>query len=307
MLRVALKVDCDTYVGTRDGIPRLLDLFAKKGIRATFFFTFGPDRSGRAVKRFFTRPGYFTKMFRSRAGSLYGFPTALYGTLLPAPVIGERCAREMASVAAAGHETGVHAWDHVGWHDGLPKWSAPRVRSEAGLAHAAYERVFGRPASAAAAAGWTVTGTSLALEAERDLLYTSNTRVGGPFFPEIAGRAGATLEIPTTLPTLDETLAWEGVAGDEAQRAFFRSAPRGTEIHTIHTEVEGRSKLSLFAGILDAWKKAGVRFVTLEELARESLARREAVPVRPVVPATLPGRAGLVATGWPDMLVSKKT
>ena len=83
MLRVALKVDCDTYVGTRDGIPRLLDLFAKKGIRATFFFTFGPDRSGRAVKRFFTRPGYFTKMFRSGAASLYGFPTGFFASPFP--------------------------------------------------------------------------------------------------------------------------------------------------------------------------------------------------------------------------------
>ena len=131
--------------------------------------------------------------------------------------------------------------------------------------------------------------------------------MGGPFFPEIAGRAGATLEIPTTLPTLDETLAWDGVEGDEAQRALFRSAPRGTEVHTIHTEVEGRSKLPLFAGILDDWTQAGVRFVTLEELARESLARREVVPVRPVLRGTLPGRSGPVATGWPDMLVSKKT
>jgi undecaprenyl phosphate-alpha-L-ara4FN deformylase len=306
MLRVALKVDCDTYVGTREGIPRLLELFAKKGIRATFFFTFGPDRSGRAAKRFFTQKGYFQKMFRSGAGSLYGFRTALYGTLLPAPVIGERCAREMASVASAGHDTGVHAWDHVGWHDGLPKWSVERVRSEAGLAHAAYERVLGRQANAAAAAGWTVTEASLAQEAERGLLYTSNTRAGAPFFPEIAGRAGATLEIPTTLPTLDDTLAWEGLRDDEAQRALFRAAPRGTEVHTIHTEVEGCSKLPLFAEILADWKAAGVRFVTLEEIARETLACREAIPVRPVLRTTLPGRAGSVATGWPDMLVSKQ-
>ena len=33
MARVALKVDCDTFLGTRDGIPRLLDILAKRGIR----------------------------------------------------------------------------------------------------------------------------------------------------------------------------------------------------------------------------------------------------------------------------------
>jgi len=300
MPRVALKVDCDTYVGTREGIPRLLDLFARKGIRATFFFTFGPDRSGRAVKRFFTQPGYLAKMVRSRAGSLYGFPTALYGTLLPAPVIGERCAHEMAAVAAGGHETGVHAWDHIGWHDSLPRWTLERVRGESSRAHAAYERIFGQAARAAAAAGWTVTQASLALEEERGLLYTSNTRGGEPFFPEIAGRGSAVLEIPTTLPTLDETLAWESLRDDEAQRAFFRAAPRGTEVHTIHTEVEGRSKLPLFTQILDDWLGAGVQFVTLPELARETLARSPRAPVRRVSRAALPGRAGWVATGWPQ-------
>jgi len=112
--RVALKVDCDTYVGTREGVPRLLDLFAKKRIRATFFFSFGPDRSGVAVRRVFTRRGFLKKVLRSRAASLYGFPTILYGTLLPAPLIGERCAVEIRSAGEAGHETGVHAWDHVG-------------------------------------------------------------------------------------------------------------------------------------------------------------------------------------------------
>ena len=86
--RVALKVDCDTYIGTREGIPALLDVFARRGIRATFFFTLGPDRSGVAVRRFFTRKGFLKKMWKSRAGSLYGFPTVVYGTLLPAPRIG---------------------------------------------------------------------------------------------------------------------------------------------------------------------------------------------------------------------------
>jgi len=122
--RVALKVDCDTFVGTRDGIPALMDILAARGIRATFFFTLGPDRSGVAARRVFTRKGFLRKMLRSGAGSLYGFPTVLYGTILPAPAIGARCENEIRSVAKRGHETGVHGWDHVGWHDGLDRWPA---------------------------------------------------------------------------------------------------------------------------------------------------------------------------------------
>jgi undecaprenyl phosphate-alpha-L-ara4FN deformylase len=299
MPRVALKVDCDTYVGTREGVPRLTELLGRRGIRATFFFSFGPDRSGVAVRRVFTRPGFVRKMLRSRATSLYGFRTALYGTLLPAPRIGERCAGEMRAVAAAGHETGVHAWDHVGWHDRLDQMSVDRIREESGRAHDAYRSIFGSPARAAASAGWTVNARSLEVERERELLYTSNTRGGAPFFPRVAGRVFTTLEIPTTLPTLDETLAWPELPADEDQRRFFRQAPRGTEVHTIHAEVEGRSKSGLFESILDDWLAAGVRFPLLTDLAMESLGGREAIPAREVVRTTLPGRSGTVATGWP--------
>ncbi|MEO8430189.1 MAG: polysaccharide deacetylase family protein [Acidobacteriota bacterium] len=297
--RVALKVDCDTFVGTRDGLPALLEVFAARGIRATFFFTLGPDRSGVAARRVFTRSGFLSKMWKSGAASLYGFPTVLYGTLLPAPFIGARCESEIRAVAAAGHEMGVHGWDHVGWHDGLDRWSESKIRSEVARAHAEYRRILGVSAASSAAPGWTVNGRSLDVESELDLRYTSNTRGGTPFFPRAGGRAYATLEIPATLPTLDETLAWDSLAGDAAQRDFFRSAVKGTEVHTIHTEVEGRSKRPLFEAILDGWIADGVAFVTLADLAREAAARPEPPPVRELVRATLPGRGGTIATGWP--------
>ncbi|MGH9368582.1 MAG: hypothetical protein ACRD3M_13000, partial [Thermoanaerobaculia bacterium] len=162
----------------------------------------------------------------------------------------------------------------------------------------AYERLFGRPARASAAAGWTATAASLAAEEERGLLYTSKSRGGAPFFPEAGGRAFSTLEIPSTLPTLDETLSWEHLGSDDDQRGYFRNAVRSTEVHTIHTEVEGRSRLPLFSRILEDWRAAGVGFLTLEELAAEALARRETIPVRPLARTTLPGRGGTVATGW---------
>ena len=296
--RVALKVDCDTFVGTRDGIPRLLEMFASRGIRATFFFTLGPDRSGVAARRVFTQRGFLRKMWKSRAGSLYGFPTVLYGTLLPAPKIGAACERQIRDVAAAGHETGVHGWDHVGWHDGLDRWPPEKVRDHVSRAHEEYRRILGGDAKTSAAPGWTANAVSLAAEAERSLLFTSNTRGGAPFFPSSAGRVFETLEIPSTLPTLDETLAWDSLPDDAAQLRFFSEAVRGTEVHTIHTEVEGRVKRPLFEQILDAWRDSGVVFVGLAELARETLDRRAEVPVRELLRTTLPGRGGTVATGW---------
>jgi threonyl-tRNA synthetase len=72
MPRLALKVDCDTFEGTKKGLPNLLRLFDKFQIRASFFFTLGPDTSGRAIMRVFTRKGFLKKMLRSNAAALYG-------------------------------------------------------------------------------------------------------------------------------------------------------------------------------------------------------------------------------------------
>ena len=298
--RVALKVDCDTEAGTREGVPRLLDLFARHGVRATFFFTFGPDRSGRALRRVFTRRGFLSKMVRSRALSLYGWRTALSGTLLPAPLIGERCEREIRSVAAAGHETGVHGWDHARWQDRLDRMSVGQIREEAERAHGEYRRIFGRPARVSAAPGWTANARSLEIQEERGLLYTSDTRGGRSFFPSINGRVFSTLEIPTTLPTLDETLAWPSLRSDEDQRNFFRAAPRATEVHTIHAEIEGRGKHELFAQILQDWIEEGVTFPLLSQLASEARSQSEAPPARALARVRLPGRGGEVASGWPE-------
>ena len=82
---VALKVDVDTRAGMAEGVPRLRRMLNDRGIPATFFITFGPDNSGKAIRRIF-RPGFLSKMLRTRAVRMYGWKTMLYGTLLPPPL-----------------------------------------------------------------------------------------------------------------------------------------------------------------------------------------------------------------------------
>jgi len=297
--RVALKVDCDTYEGTKTGLPNLLRLFDRLRVRASFFFTLGPDRSGRAVMRVFTRKGFLRKMLRSRALSLYGPRTMLYGTLLPAPMIGERLASVIRAVGDAGHEVGVHAWDHIRWHDRLGRMTQVEIARDYGLAHEEFARIFGRRARASAAPGWHATADSLAVQDGFDLRYASDTRGGTPFFPAARGRRFRTLEIPTTLPTWDEMLGAPEVPDTGALVAYYRRAVQGTEVHSIHTEVEAGALLAPFAAQLEAWLADGVRFVTLDEIAGEALARPEGVPVREIERGTLPGRAGEITTSRP--------
>src|SRR5216684_7428979 len=106
-MKLALKVDVDTWRGTREGVPRLARLLELHSAGATFLFSLGPDHTGRALRRIF-RPGFFSKVSRTSVLRHYGLRTLLYGTLLPGPDIGARCAHVMRGVRDAGFEVGVH-------------------------------------------------------------------------------------------------------------------------------------------------------------------------------------------------------
>jgi peptidoglycan/xylan/chitin deacetylase (PgdA/CDA1 family) len=111
---LALKIDVDTWRGTREGVPRLLDILRRHQAKATFLFSLGPDHTGRAIKRVL-RKGFLQKVSRTSVLEHYGLRTLMYGTLLPGPDIGRREAAVMQSVRAAGHEVGIHCWDHIRW------------------------------------------------------------------------------------------------------------------------------------------------------------------------------------------------
>src|SRR6202048_866187 len=138
--RIGLKVDVDTLRGTREGVPRLAALLKKHGVDATFYFSVGPDHTGRAMRRVF-RKGFAQKVARTSVLKHYGLKTLLYGVLLPGPDIGLRGGDSMRAVRDAGFEVGLHTFDHVRWQDHVAQASADwtRVEFERGLD--AYERV----------------------------------------------------------------------------------------------------------------------------------------------------------------------
>lgn len=302
MSRLCLKVDVDTYAGTVNGIPRLLDVFARHGVRATFFFSLGPDSTGKAVKRVFAK-GFVKKVLRSNPAVSFGIRTMLYGTLLPAPDIGAKAdaVAAMRSVKTAGHELGIHAWDHVDWHDRLPSMERSEVERVVALEHARFQEVFGERAVLAAAPGWTSTPLSVEAHEAQGVRVSSDTRGGAPFHPlRSDGTPSAILEVPSTLPTLDELLALDELGGSPAARE--RTAPHllgliergsGPAVHSIHTEIEGGKAMhALFQRQMALWKEAGVAFQTLGDVAA---AVRDA-PARALGWTFLPGRAIRVAT-----------
>jgi peptidoglycan/xylan/chitin deacetylase (PgdA/CDA1 family) len=298
-VRLALKVDADTDRGTRIGVPNLAADCAEFGAPACFLFSLGPDQTGRAITRVL-RPGFFSKVSRTSVVRLYGIRTLLNGTLLPAPHIGRRNTGAMRAVRDKGFEVGIHCYIHYRWQDFLDRMDLDATRAEFVAARAEFLRVFGGEARTAGAAGWQSNSRSREVYDEAQLLYSSDTRGVRPFFPRIDGRVFRTLEIPSTLPTLDELMGRPEFP-DPAIAGHLLSLLRADRLNvfTLHAEIEGMGRRGIFRELLAGCRNAGVEFVRLDEEANRILAERAAVPVCDQLMAPIDGRSGLVAIQAP--------
>ncbi|HEV8616630.1 MAG TPA: polysaccharide deacetylase family protein [Methylomirabilota bacterium] len=283
-----MRVDVDTRRGLEDGVPRLLALFRSLGVTASFFVTMGPDRSGLALRRLW-RPSFLAKMYRTRAWRLYGPRTLLSGTLLPAPLVGAGAPALLRQIAAEGHELAPHGYDHVRWQDRVHRLSVPDVRHEVAAAADAFAAATGVRAEATAAPGWRTTADALVVQDDFGYRYASDVRGATPFRPLVEGRPLKTMQIPTTMPTMDELL---GRVRDIPHDLRERIGP-GLNVFTLHAEVEGGSLLPLCRDFLESLRRAGVELSRLGDAA-DAVMWGEA-PTSRIRRAKVAGRSGWVA------------
>ncbi len=291
--RLAIKIDVDTDRGTREGIAPLARALEKHNILGTFLFSMGPDNTGRAIKRIF-RPGFFAKVSRTSVVQVYGLRTLMNGVLLPGPDIAKRNANMMRAIALSGHETGIHCWDHVFWQDGLATMSLERTRAEFAKARDAYVRVFGHAARTAGSAGWQADAKSLEAYDEARLDYASDARGTGPFIPRVGDKVFRTIQIPTTLPTLDELLGRpEYPEAELVDRYIGWLKPGALNTLTVHAELEGMRYAEWFEKLLAAAAARDVEFVNLAAEAKKLDPAK--LPVAELIQGTVDGRSGTMA------------
>jgi undecaprenyl phosphate-alpha-L-ara4FN deformylase len=301
---IGLKVDVDTLRGTREGVPRLTTLFKKLGVDATFYFSVGPDHTGRAMRRVF-RKGFAQKVARTSVLKHYGLKTLLYGVLLPGPDIGREAGAVMRSVNAGGFEVGLHTFDHVRWQDYVAGASEAWTRIEFERGMKAFERVFGFFPRSHAAAGWQINAHALELEREYGLLYASDTRGQTPFWPMLNGKRSTCPQLPTTLPTFDELLGRDGIEESTIANAVFELSEKNAatsahklQVFTLHAELEGMLLLNSFEALLRKWQAAGVVVARMARI--HELALQMPLPDQTVMMGEVPGRSGLLAIQPPN-------
>jgi undecaprenyl phosphate-alpha-L-ara4FN deformylase len=284
---VGLRVDVDTLRGTRDGVPRLLDILAERKIRATFFFSVGPDNMGRHLWRLI-KPAFLVKMLRSKAASLYGWDILLRGTLWPGPVIGKKLADIIRATDLAGHEVGLHAWDHHRWQSRMERMTPAEIRRDIQRGMDALQDILKRNVVCSAAAGWKCNGTVLLEKNAFRYHYNSDCRGRSIFKPLVDG-VECIPQIPVTLPTYDELIGRDGLTDENYNEKLLSLLdPAGLNVLTIHAEVEGISRSPLFNEFLNLAEQKRVCFVPLGEL----LPPLEQIPPGEIGSGPVAGREG---------------
>lgn len=262
---VGLRVDVDTFRGTRDGVPNLLDVLARHHVLATFFFSVGPDNMGRHLWRCFN-PAFLSKMLRSHAPDLYGWDIVLRGTLWPGPRIAEKLGYLIRDTSTRGHEVGLHAWDHHRWQSRVAGMGNREIRAELHRGVVALNAALGRSPQCSAAAGWRCTANAL-LESNRyQFRYNSDCR-GTSIFCPLVDDVRCTPQIPVTLPTYDELIGRDSCDDSNYNsRLLDMIDPGRLNVLAVHAEVEGISKRQLFDDFLERASRRSISFVPLGTL-----------------------------------------
>lgn len=282
---LSFKVDVDTISGLRNGVPLLLDLFKEYNIKASFFVPMGPDRTGKKIKRILNT-SYLIRILKMNPIKLVGLKNLLYGTLLPAPNIPESAPEVIKEIIEEGHELGIHGYDHTKWTLNLHVMKEREIDEELKKAYYKYKEITKSKPVSFAAPGWKTSKHSLEVLDKYGFIYSSDTRGISPFYPKVGNKIYKTLQVPTTLPTLDE-LAFRGFKSQEIIRYILHKIKRQKySVFGMHAEQEGKVFIKLFRDILDRLIELDIRILPIVDIA---ISKRKNVRVSEIIKKNING------------------
>ena len=124
--------------------------------------------------------------------------------------------------------------------------------------------------------------------------YASDGRGHTPYIPVLDGRTLKHIQMPTTLPTLDEVLGVDGVDVQQRRRVDLLQHTANNphdQVFTLHAELEGQKLAPVFEQLLAGWRAQGHSFATMGDYSRHA-GPPTRCPSYPVTWGEIPGRSG---------------
>ena len=146
------------------------------------------------------------------------------------------------------------------------------------------------------AAGWQLNRHVIALEEQMGFNYASDVRGHEPFFPTMEGVRSNCIQLPTTLPTLDEIIGSDGIDSSNCWQTILEKSqqklPHG-HVYTLHAELEGMKLMPVMEKLLEQWSESGFEFITLKQLYGSL--DQSTLPKQEIQWGEIDGRSGFLA------------
>ncbi len=283
---IGLRIDVDTVRGYKNGVIPLLNLLKRLNIKASFFIPTGYDTPFRTLPRFLKERGFPRRVFKLRK--------SFYYKILSSEDLALR--KIIRQIRYDGHELNLHGYRHFDWQLQLGSWTQRRVEKEMHHAIENFKSLTGSLPRSFAAPGWVAKKEVFLAEENFNFDYCSDTRGISPFYPIIGNRLIGTLQIPVTLPTLDELI----ILGDP--KNLLNIDVRGDDVYCAHAEFDGMRYIRIFELFLEKNLQKGYRFIPLYDMIRYLVK----IPSSHITQRNIPGRTALVACQMRQQIANSK-
>lgn len=194
---VGLKIEVPSLAAARDALPPLLALLKSYEVKASFFPSLGPDPDA--------APNW--RPWRQ------------------APEIRAEARGQLLRIAEEGHELGLTAFDGAAWRRLILRRNAAWTREQLLAGRAAFQELFGRLPTVAAAPELLINADVPLLEAELGCDYAVDGRGLTPYRPRTAAGTSRCIQLPVTLPRIPDLLA-RGEPLDQLHQSLFMESQR---------------------------------------------------------------------------------
>jgi len=287
---LGLIITVSTAKGAERGVANLLEILKKYNLHATFLLNIGVDRRGRKMRNLFNID-YLKKVLRTKSYQVYSLSTALNGFLKPGVQM-KKWIPLFKKLHDHHHEVGIYAYDATYWEEQIHDSPESDIRFEINKALMRFKEIFNFSAKVTGAPNFQTHHLVCKIQDDSDFLYATDTRGISPFYPHHHLKTYQTLQLPTTLPTLDELLGMPDFSLENCQNHYLDLITSNEyNVMTIRAEWEGATYLQWFESFIKLCIEKNITIMPLKNF----IPLLKDVPVCELIQITLPGRPEKVA------------
>jgi len=254
MGRVSISVHVDGYYGLVNGIPRMLKLFDRYGLKATFFVNMG--REANIFEIFKYRRGSQISAADKKVVSRYSKKQKLAMLLLNRP-LGHNYGKLLRYMESKGHEVEPHCWSHLLWSK---NFNGVDILKQVKKMKKSYREIFGKNPRGFAPPTWKFNDKVINILRDEGFEYLAVDACMNR-----TSEVNGLKIIPLSFEKNIEELEDEGKNSSEILEIFRKELGKDDADIYFHADYEGIAGIGLFEEILKMIDKE--KILTYGEIA----------------------------------------